>query len=136
MHTKTELNIWSYPPYGPLFRVPKGTKLSWDNSGISVNEYSSKHYNFKLHYNDEGGVVRIGNRIYKSGENIEIEDWSLFIFMLNQSLDIMLNLRRIFIVQDIKHILFIILIFDQEASLEFEKDAPVYLNVNYSEGGV
>ncbi len=48
----------------------------------------------------------------------------------------MLNLRRIFIVQDIKHILFIILIFDQEASLEFEKkDAPVYLNVNYSEGG-
>ena len=135
MHTKPELNIWSYPPYGPLFRVPKGTKLSWDNSGISVNEYSSKHYNFKLHYNDEGGVVRIGNRIYKSGENIEIEDWSLFYFYVEPKLGYHVKSTKNIHRTGYKTYSFYNFNFDQEASLEFEKDAPVYLNVNYSEGG-
>ncbi len=135
MHTKPELNIWSCPPYGPLFRVPKGTKLSWDNSGISVNEYSSKHYNFKLHYNDEGGVVRIGNRIYKSGENIEIEDWSLFYFYVEPKLGYHVKSTKNIHRTGYKTYSFYNFNFDQEASLEFEKDAPVYLNVNYSEGG-
>ena len=135
MHSKPELDIWSYPPHGPVFRVPQGTKSLWNNSGIIVNEYSSKHYNFKLYYNDEGGVVRIGNRIYESGENIEIEDWSLFYFYVEPKLGYHVKSTKNIHRTGYKIYSFSNLNFDQEASLEFEKDAPVYLSVNYSEGG-
>ena len=120
----------------PIFYVPKGSKSKWSNVKVGVQEYDpSKSSNLKLTFDENIGTVKTKGLTYHSGENINVEDGSL-LFMYLEIKDGYHLKSKSDNLGSYGNLIYFANIFDQTGSLEFKKDDPASLMINYSEGGI
>lgn len=121
----------------PVIYVPSGTESNYFSKwGRGVKGYDqSKITNVKLKYN-EGGIVKVRNKIYQSGENISVEDGNLFYAYVEPNIGYHIKNISNMASRGGGIYLFGNLYENSESTITFEEDDLVPFKINYSDGGI